>query len=89
MVFLGAGNDPRIELGEILVVGFPGESCHEVTSLMRAGTPGALVTVTEMNGDAGYMAAAWDFPGGDYEVNCSIITPGGLEKLVEAQLAAG
>ncbi len=77
---------PRIELNDILIAGFPGEVCQDVTFALRDALSQPVITLTEMNGDAGYMARASEFPKGDYEVNCSIIDETGLRKLIDAQL---
>lgn len=80
---------PRIELNDILIAGFPGEVCQGATFSLRKALARPVVTVTEMNGDAGYMSPAEDFPDGDYEVNCSIITEDGLRALWNAHCETG
>ncbi len=77
---------PRIELNDFLIAGFPGEVCQEVTFELRKAIARPVITLTEMNGDAGYMAPASEFPNGDYEVNCSIIDETGLRTLIDAHL---
>jgi hypothetical protein len=77
---------PHIRLNDILIAGFPGEVCQDVTFALRQTLNHPVITLTEMNGDAGYMAPAGEFPFGDYEVNCSITTPTALSKLVAAHL---
>ncbi len=78
---------PRIEIGDVLIAGFPGEACQAATGILRDRLDRPVITLTEMNGDCGYMAPKEEFPGGDYEVNCSIIVGGGLEQLAEAHLS--
>jgi hypothetical protein len=89
---------PHIRLNDILIAGLPGEVCQDVTFALRqaldhppagrspSAGEGPVITLTEMNGDAGYMAPASEFPFGDYEVNCSITTPTALSALVAAHL---
>jgi hypothetical protein len=79
---------PRVELNGVLVAGFPGEACQKASFELREALARPVVAVTEMNGDAAYMPPEEEFPDGDYEVNCAIIEPGGLERLIAAHLAA-
>jgi hypothetical protein len=80
---------PHIRLNDILLAGFPGEVCQDVTFALRQALDHPVMTLTEMNGDAGYLAPAAEFPLGDYEVNCSITTPAALNALVAAHLGIG
>jgi len=74
-----------IRLNDVILVGLPGEAFMETGDAIRDQFPGArLVTLTEVNGDIGYLPPAEEFPGGAYEVNCSIIAPDAEEKLREA-----
>jgi len=77
---------PRVELNDILIAGFPGEVCQDATFELRKALARPVITLTEINGDAGYMAPAREFPNGDYEVNCSIIDETGLRRLIDAHL---
>jgi len=78
---------PRIELNDILIAGLPGEACQWPTLHLREKLTRPVITLTEMNGDVGYMTEAGEFAGGDYEVCCSIIAPGALETMADAHLA--
>jgi hypothetical protein len=81
-----------VRLNDIVLVGLPGESFMDTGEAIRSHFPGSpVVTLTEVNGDIGYLPPAQEFPGGAYEVTCSIIAPQAEARVREAgvELVAG
>ncbi|MDP6381516.1 MAG: hypothetical protein QF662_09245, partial [Phycisphaerae bacterium] len=67
---------PALCLNDIVFVGLPGESFHATGRGVKEcleKTGRRVVTVSEINGDVGYLPVPEDIPGGDYEVTISII----------------
>jgi len=77
-----------IALNEVLILGMPGEAVCETSLWLRANSIGTrLLTLSDCNGDIGYMPEAKDYPHGGYEMACSIIAPDGETYLREGALA--
>ena len=74
-------------LNNVYFVGVPGETVMATNDYLRSNSYGAkLVTMTECNGDLGYIATREQYPFGSYEVNCGMQHISGEQRLREAAL---
>jgi len=78
---------PALCLNDIALIGLPGETFfstgRKVKEFLERGGR-RVITVSEINGDVGYLPTPEDIPGGDYEVAMSIIDERGEPAIREA-----
>lgn len=76
-------------LNSTVLLGIPGEVFFATGQSIKHSLPdearnAGLVTISEINGDIGYLPTPSDIAGGDYETICSIIDERGEPAIVEA-----
>lgn len=78
-----------LRLNSTVLLGIPGEVFFATgrsikQSLRDEARNLRVITISEINGDIGYLPTPSDIAGGDYEANCSIIDERGEPAIVEA-----
>ena len=77
-----------IRIGEVALVGFPGEPFAELGAQVKARSPFPHTLFSGYTNDyLGYLPTTEAYPDGGYEVDTSPFRPGSGERLVEASLA--
>ena len=77
-----------IRIGDVALVGFPGEPFAELGAQVKARSPFPHTLFSGYTNDyLGYLPTTEAYPDGGYEVDTSPFRPGSGERLVEASLA--